>query len=197
MLKPFYETTTFLDLNYQSKPVRLQIKPIYSTWCSRNGIKEIILLSRLFMKWALRSQLKEINEFIENLKSMDSDEIGLLVAVSAHIKNSYAQDGHYINDPIIYTAQNPLAAVEFGKLIRFMQKQKRPEYAAGVMVWLHTMRAGINLNLRSRARVMWGELERGFKSAPLHVWTINAPDGSRLNIKNYDTFPIGFDPEPK
>jgi hypothetical protein len=119
-------------------------------------------LSNMINRWAGGKQEEELRQFLGMLKAMDGSELGLVVAGVTHMRHALESEGHNVMDPIVYTTASPTIAIHLGNLVRECQKQGRMQDAASLMVWLHTMRAGIRLELRGLAREMWGQLARGF-----------------------------------
>lgn len=117
---------------------------------------------KVFRGWSIKRMKREIQEFIDKLKVLDSDDIGMVVAYASHYKNQLEQDGHEVTDPIVYYTINPDFNIELGSYIEELQKTGKLQDAAALMVWAHTMRAGSCLELRGLGRQMWKELERGF-----------------------------------
>lgn len=98
------------------------------------------------------------------------------------------------SDPL--AMENPSIAMFLSKLVRQYQKQGRAQDAAAILVWLHTMRGGIRLELRDIAREMWCELARGFPHVGASAPAMVALGGMPLNIAGANQFPIGFAPQP-
>jgi hypothetical protein len=154
-------------------------------------------LSNKINKWSSDKQREELASFVDNLRAMDAPEIGYVLAIATHIRHGMEGDGHNIMDPIVYTAQNPGFALFLSRMIIEAQKQGRTQEAAGLMIWLHTARAGIRLELRSFGREMWAQLERGFpyvQQAALAGLPIAA---THANITGATQFPAGFTPTPR
>ena len=154
-------------------------------------------LSNKVNNWASGRQSEELSTFVGMLRSMDSSELGHVVAMATHMRHALASSGHNVMDPIVYTAQNPTFAIFLGKLIAECQKQGRMQDAAALMVWLHTIRAGIRLELRGLAREMWGELARGFPHAELAGFHMRSLNGGPLDTQGSGQFPEGFTPTPR
>ena len=153
-------------------------------------------LSNKVGQWAGGRQQEEMQTFIAMLRTMDSTEIGLVVAGATHMRHGLESSGHNVMDPIVYTSQNPTFAIFLSRTIAECQKQGRTHDAAGLMVWLHTMRAGIRIELRGLAREMWGQLSRGFPHVETSSIGIRGLSGGALNIQGATEYPAGFTPTP-
>lgn len=155
-------------------------------------------MTGLFHKLAVKRGKKELQEFIDKLKVIDSDSIGMVVAWATHYKNQLEQDGHKVSDPIVYCSINPFFSLELSTYIKELQNTGRLQDAAALMVWLHTIRgAGMGcLELRVLGREMWKELERGFPYVEERKFALEELLGEPVNIEGYQEFPKGFAPEP-
>jgi hypothetical protein len=154
-------------------------------------------LSNKINQWAGDKQEEELRQFLEMLRSMDGSELGLVAAGVTHMRHALELEGHNVMDPIVYTTSNPTFAMQLSNLVRECQKQGRMQDAASLMVWLHTMRAGIRLELRGLAREMWGQLARGFPHIHASAAAMRGRDGQPLSLAGATQFPAGFSPQPK
>jgi hypothetical protein len=161
---------------------------------TKKGI--FIVFSNILNKWATSIQRKEIKEFICNLKVMDSQELGFVVAVATDIRHRLESEGHVLMDPISYVALEPQFPHFLSSTIVRLQKQGQPVDAAGMMIWAHTFRAANRLELRGLGREMWGELERGFPYIEESASGFMRLTGKWLDISGANSFPIGLSPKP-
>ncbi|WP_057458388.1 hypothetical protein [Pseudomonas syringae] len=154
------------------------------------------LISRWFSRRIVSTQKKEIQAFIDGLSSMDSQEIGFLLAAATHQRNMLEEEGFRLMDPLVDYPSNPTIVIRLRGFIRAYQKASQPTDAAGTMVWLHTMRVGGQHELRSLARNMWRELARGmphveYAATQIYLITRNYPITA-----GYEDFPKGLTPAP-
>ncbi|WP_183211058.1 hypothetical protein [Brevundimonas halotolerans] len=140
-------------------------------------------------------QLKEMQTFVDGLKAVDADELGFVVAQAASWRNELEDQGYDLMDPLVFHALNPTAVSSLVKVVHGLQKQGIPQVASGLMVWVHTLRAGNSLRLRAKAREMWTELSRGFPHAVNARSALNEAAGAWLDIEGYDEIPIGLNPK--
>lgn len=154
----------------------------------------------LFTKWKLarylRVQKSELSSFTNQLSQMDSDEIGMVVALVADSRNRLEKVGFLLGDPIGTHAFKPETPSALNGMIQSLQAEGRLQEAAALMVWLHTARVGARLELRPLARQMWGQLERGFpyaKDASIGLMRILF---RTIQLEGYDQFPKGLSPDP-
>ena len=154
-------------------------------------------LTKKFDQWASSKQREELTRFIDMLRSMDGAELGHVVALATHLRHGLEDEGHNVMDPIVYTAQNVTFALFLSRTSIQLQKKQQTQEAAGMMIWLHTVRAAIRLELRSLGRDMWRQLERGFPYVEESALHFRQLSGVWLNISDARQFPAGLSPEPE
>lgn len=137
-----------------------------------------------------------MESFTRHLRAMDGPELGLVVAVATHVRHQLEALNHSPSDPILYVAQNPGYPLFLRKRAVQLQKDQRPQDAAAFMIWLHTARAGLRLELRMQGRDMWKELSRGFPHVLEASTSFYLASGVLLNTEGACEFPIGLTPEP-
>jgi len=116
----------------------------------------------LFNKWANNRQIKEAKDFLDRVKSMNSDELSIPLLVVLETANmAFEEKGIDVFDPFPAMAKDPSVALYFSKMVIELQKIGRQPLAPGPMVWTHTMRATYNHNVRNLVRDIWTELHRG------------------------------------
>ena len=150
----------------------------------------------MFKNVFVKMQMKDSKKFLAGLEAMDSDEIGLVVALAAHFKNKYLERGIDLSHPIQMHIENPLFVVELINDVKALQKRNMEILAPGDLVWIASLRAANDLKLRAIARKVWGQLERGFPYAEAASNYMLEQMGFELNILNFDKFPDGLTPEP-
>ncbi|MEC7472908.1 MAG: hypothetical protein VX946_06065 [Pseudomonadota bacterium] len=151
---------------------------------------------RLFASWAIRRQRKELESFIERLRSLDGADIGFLLAVATDIRAKLEKSGFRMMDPIVDFHCDPLLPTKLNSIVRDFQKRKMMAEAAGAMVWLHTARAGARIELRQLGRDMWKQLQRGFPHVIASSVGARSIDGFALELHGFDAFPAGLTPDP-
>jgi hypothetical protein len=156
-------------------------------------------LSNKFLIWATNSQAKDLEQFTARLSAMDSYEIGMIVAVATDRRHKLGElYGWDMLDPLSVEKLDPYAAVKLSRIIKQVQSDGHTIVAAGLMVWIHTLRAGTSLDLRILGRRLWSQLSRGFPHAIDAELSLDNTrrDGIILNMQGYDQFPIGLTPLP-
>lgn len=153
------------------------------------------MLGRLMSNFWEGVQLKEMQTFIDGLRAVDAEEIGFVVAHAANWRNELEVRGYNLLDPLVFHASDPNAVSVLVKTVQGLQKQGIPQVAPGLMVWVHTLRAGNSLNLRAKAREMWAELVRGFPHTEQAWRDWKETVGVWLDINGYDEIPVGLNPK--
>jgi hypothetical protein len=125
---------------------------------------------------------------------MTAQEVAGLVVFAAHWRNALEEGfGWDLDHPDFVAVQDIGAATRLNRMIRDVQKQE-PVMAAGLMVWLHSVRASQTPEVRSRGREMWAELERGMDYAYSAAVDLRAL-GLQLNTKGLDRMPQNLLPD--
>ncbi|TIQ46746.1 hypothetical protein [Mesorhizobium sp.] len=155
-------------------------------------------LSGKVQKWATNTQARELQEFVARLAAMDGEEVGMVLATATHHRHHAADRfGWDLMEPTLAEMRNPMLAVQIGQIIKTLQKEGRPELAAGYFVWLHTVRAANNPDLRQLGRDMWRELGRAMPFVESAALGWSGLTGAVLNIREFERCPAGLSPEPQ
>lgn len=154
------------------------------------------ILARLISSWSLKSQMKDLQSFVGQLEAMDSNEVGFLLALATHLRNELEQEGVRLMDPLIDYPLDPTVVLRLQRLIREFQRAGSMSDAAGLMVWMHTMRVGGQHELRGLARKMWSELARGMPHVVGAAVDVYRLTNKFPNTSGYEQFPQGLTPVP-
>jgi hypothetical protein len=145
---------------------------------------------------ATQTQAREMKAWIGNLSQMNSDEVAAVLGMATHQRKWIEEErGADLLDPIVAYAAQPGLLMFFHGVIQSHQKSNRPMEAAGVMVWLFTLRAGANLQLRGLGRHLWRELARGIPGVEKAAMGYFHLTGVMLEIDDSERIPIGLEPE--
>ena len=144
------------------------------------------------------SLLKQMNDdldrFLLGLKGGDNRDVACVVATAAHIRNNILRDdGVDLLQPLLEESRDPMLAWKMNKLYAQAQKEA-PDLAAGVAVWVHTLRAANTPELRLKGRMMWAELARGFPFVETQADDFRQVTGYPLKIEGYESTPNGLEP---
>jgi hypothetical protein len=152
-------------------------------------------LERKFYNWGIGAQKREIDPWLDNLRSVNGDEVGALLAVATHIRHGLElRLGVDLLDPILTHTAKPDLIFELHRIVKHCQSTGQQSDAAGVMVWLFTLRCGAALELRQRGRELWKELQRGYPHVKEAADSLGALSGKTINIDGFDRVPIGLEP---
>lgn len=153
---------------------------------------------RRLQLWGVNIQRREMVDFTENLEAMDGDEIGMLVACANHqrvvLRETKGWDLLY---PAILCATRPDLPALVAGAIKDLQKQGKQPFAAGLMVWLHTLRSMETLELRKEGRLLWAQLQRGFPHAERSALSLIGLTGVVFRLEGVGLFPDGLEPTPR
>ncbi|PHR17864.1 MAG: hypothetical protein COA41_11230 [Sphingopyxis sp.] len=150
----------------------------------------------LFTSWARKRQVKELQSFVEQLRSMDGQDLGMILAVATDSRIKLERQGFRLMDPIVDAPTDPGAAVRLNSIIRGLQAEGKFPEAASVMVWLHTIRVGTNIQLRQVAREMWRELTRGMPHVHAASLDLMRSGSKAIFVDGYEQYPAGLAPDP-
>lgn len=148
--------------------------------------------------WALETQRREIASFVTNMRAMDGAEIGLVAACANHQRLLILEaKGWDLRYPALLADHPANVPLVIGNVIRDLQRQGKQPLAAGMMVWLHTVRSMQWLELRQLGRDMWGELARGFPYVEESANSFFELTGYRFETDDACDFPDGLSPMPR
>ena len=160
-------------------------------------------LKRKMQLASVKAATDDIQRFLQILKGSSSVELGELICFSTLARVKLRNRGS-LKDEVFDVAATILeqapAQYMISQLIPSLQKNKQFSEAAGLMVWLHSLRAFTYLEIRSYGRDMWKELNRGFKQAEesLEIVTMTQPDYVPImEINELFFIPLGLEPEIK
>ncbi|MBI2718162.1 MAG: hypothetical protein HY245_04940 [Rhizobiales bacterium] len=139
-----------------------------------------------------KSSKDDIERFNSMVKGASAEQVGLLVAMAAHYKNSLAKEGVDLLHPMVAEEKDPLVALKITRLITSAQRGD-PANATGWMVWLHTLRAANTPEIRFQGRLLWRELSRGFPYVEAAADDLAQVMNFQLDINDYDMVPEGLE----
>lgn len=116
---------------------------------------------------ASKQQTKEVESFLTILRTMDPDETAHVLVMALEwaetLKDEKGWDLFY---PAVVVALDDTAVMQMSKLAVRIQKEGRLQQVAGLMVWVHSLRAFIDPAIRPYAREIWAFLSRGLPHIP-------------------------------
>jgi hypothetical protein len=120
-------------------------------------------LANKVLKWTVQKQGAELREFVQKVSAADSSELGLpmlMATVYRHIVRR--QYGFDLLRPAEVLAADHLICWRLAREVQGLQSKKDFLSATPVIIWLHSLRAMSDLQLRPLGRELWRELRRGF-----------------------------------
>jgi len=163
----------------------------------QRGLRMLGWLKQYALKSFTETQKREMTEWIDNLAQANSGEVAVMLCIATHIRNQIELERDVdLLDPIVTSSAKPTFVMFLHGMIQAFQKLGQPSDAAGVMVWLFTLRAGENIALRGIGRRLWRELSRGIpkvEEAELNYYSLT---GKMYDTTGYQRIPIGLEPIP-
>ncbi len=140
---------------------------------------------------------REMTSWIDNLSQMNSSEVAMLLCMATHLRHQIEREkGVDLLDPINTSAAHPTFVMYLHGLLQGFQKNDRMGDAAGIMVWLFTLRAGADPALRGLGRRLWRELARGIPLADEAETDFYGLTNIILNTDGRERIPFGLEPQP-
>lgn len=150
-------------------------------------------LSRTVLKWGTSVQEREIKDFTTKLSYLDSTEVGFMLAVVADFRNHFlAAEGWDLHQPALVLLSTPTTTYQLSKAVKLLQRGGNPAPAAGIIVWVHTLRSMTEISLRPHGRALWAELQRGLPHVVESAQDYFAVTGKALDIAGFDVIPNGL-----
>jgi hypothetical protein len=146
------------------------------------------------MQWSTVGREREMTDFIRRMEAMDSDEVALPLVAATVFRNGVLPEINLLYPAAVLLA-DPTICLQLNRTIQELQSQKHFPAAAGVMVWLHSMRAMEDLTLRNYGRQIWHELQRGFPFASDWAYRYVEVTGCDPDlVKGWNQIPDGLEP---
>ena len=83
-----------------------------------------------------------------------------VVTLATDRRHKLHDEGWDLLDPSICLARDPMITFRLSSMIKQLQQSGNPQLAAGLMVWVHSLRALTRPELRSLGRDMWRGIVR-------------------------------------
>lgn len=110
---------------------------------------------------ARKKYLKEMEQHLAHLRSLDNRSMGLVLAIAAHQRNALIRDGVDMRDLTKIARGAPMYHLDLAKAVNVLIKNKRQHDALGLQIWMHSFRALLDEGLYPMGLEIWRELERG------------------------------------
>lgn len=146
-------------------------------------------------------QEKELRQFITRVKGLDDDEVGAIVAYATaargmwdHILSQEKGRSLSLRDPFEVVREVGDINFRLHRIIKTLQQNGKYVESSGIMIWLHTVRAAENPDIRFLCKEMWGELMRGFPHVMDYYSELSSICDFPVYLEGYNEFPIGMEP---
>lgn len=154
-------------------------------------------LEKKIFNWGISAQQKEFDRWYDALSAMSGSELGMLLAVATNTRHVLEQRyGVNLLDPMMLETVDPNFVFTLHGIIKELQRSGDTAEAAGVMVWLFTVRCSSAAEMRSRGRLLWKTLQRGFPHVDDQAAEMAMLGARYPNTDGFDIFPSGLEPEP-
>jgi hypothetical protein len=142
---------------------------------------------------AVQAAEEDIERFLKGLRGSRIEELAMITAVATHWRIVFATQDIDLLDPVEAERKKPVLLMQINLLIKEVQREK-PSMAAGLMVWLHTVRAANMPEIRAQGREMWTELAKSFHEVRSAAEMFETVTGVQLYTKDPTHIPIGLEP---
>ena len=148
------------------------------------------------------SSLREITGFIDGLRSMTDEDMGVVIAVATVIRVSMEKEG-FLPKGLFNESTLPSSValsnyqVDLHKLVRRFNKQGQPTDGVAALVISHSLQSLNVPDLREHGRDMWQTLSRGFPHAEKALREGEEAKGKpfpKRVWKEWRTIPLGLKP---
>lgn len=158
----------------------------------RKSTRRMLLSHR--HKRNIEKRKEEIAQFIQILTAMDGDELGIVVELATDVRNKHMEIGVNLLDPLDVILKEEGIASELSGEAALLTGNTTS--SVPLSVWVHTLTAVDEPQLRMLGRQMWKQLGRGFKYVDSAVIKHELITGKKLNVTGYDKYPRRLTPEP-
>jgi hypothetical protein len=136
-----------------------------------------------------KQQCEELVYYIDMLKGTETGGRAMVVAAATDFRNTVMESPEFLN-----ARAEGSDALFLHEAYRTAQRMNVPQIAAGIAVWIHTLRAEKEISNRSIAKEMWGLLASSFDEVDEAAEALALFLGGReLNIEGYDRIPYGLE----
>lgn len=138
---------------------------------------------------------KEITDYLEILKGMSSEELGLAVLSALTFRKNFLRKNNVdLMDPLLVLNQNPDIVINLCQAYEKVIEDNKPYLGVPLAIWIHTLRSIENPIIRSIGRQVWNELSRGFPHCRSKRESYNTIYGNKSSMELVGKFPKGLEP---
>jgi hypothetical protein len=139
-------------------------------------------------RWRAKQQREELIYFIDMLKGAEIEARAMVVATATDFRNVVMESPEFVKEQVAGTE-----VMFLHEAYRAAQQSDVGQIAAGIAVWIHTVRAEKELSNRFIAKEMWSLLAASFDEVVDAAESLRLFMGGRpLDIEGYDRIPLGF-----
>jgi hypothetical protein len=155
------------------------------------------MLKKMMGKLFTGMMRRQMETFLTRLEGMDGDEVGGVVLMALDISSQFKKTTSAdLFEPAICVENNASLIVQLSARAEKMEREGQPMLAVGLAVWVHTLRAMTEGDLRGLGRQVWGELERGFPHVEQAKDDMLKTIGLDIDLSDFGKFPTGLTPQP-
>ncbi len=115
---------------------------------------------------ALESNRKELRRYIDGIKTMPDEDIGVILAVATVIRvnmenEGFLPQGLFRDEALPSPNDMGKYQMELNQLVRDFNRIRQPTDAVGTLVISYSLQCLNVADLRGTGRAMWSELKRG------------------------------------
>ncbi|WP_372603717.1 hypothetical protein [Actibacterium sp.] len=153
------------------------------------------MFAGLFKPAGVKRQQQELAAYADSLKGLTPKEVALTLLLATQIRWQLNEVGVDVMRPAAALQADRALVKKSEAEVRRFQKDKKMHDAAGMAVWMHTLRAAQHPALRDDARRMWAELARGMPKVSDWAQELFLETGEALEWRGHDMFPQGMAPD--
>lgn len=143
----------------------------------------------------IQSHLSEMMPYLRQLNDASDEEVAFLYLTALSYRNVLKRTaGIDLFNPQEAIEKNKVMAIQIGAQIRDRQKSTLYVSAAGLKVWLFTIRCVMHDELRPVGVALWRQLPRGFPYVRALAEQIYETAGIQNDITDLGAVPLGFEP---
>ena len=159
-------------------------------------------LKQTYDNQARDTSLREVTAFIDGLRSMTDEDMGIVIAVATVIRvnmerEGFLPEGLFKESTLASSAALGAHQVKLNKLVRQFNKRDQPTDGVGVLVISYSLQCLNVPFLREYGRDMWEVLARGFPHAEKALRDGEETKGKpfpKQVWKEWRTIPLGLEP---
>jgi hypothetical protein len=139
-------------------------------------------------RWRAKQQREELVYYVDMLRGAELEARAMVVAAATDFRNVVMQSPAFLKEEAAGTE-----ILFLHDAYRAAQKSNMGQIAAGIAVWIHTLRAEKEISNLFIAKEMWTLLAASFDGVEDAAEDLALfMGGRRFDIRGYDRIPVGF-----